>query len=147
MSHGMQSIGQSIGSANQAGDQVPITMVHGELIYQHENAPANNDYNLIAGEGAMYRYTQPTVAVNWNKKLDHKAAAQRRATQSQQAQPRATIPTQKTTQRLNPTSKCIVCSRDFTQVSLDFVPRNYLKHHNIPQEGNDRVISCFSCSH
>lgn len=128
MSQGMQSTEQSIGSANQAGDQVPITMVHGETIY-------------------VNRATwQPNRAVNWNKKLDHKAAAQRRATQSQQAQPRATIPTQKTTTRLNPTSKCIVCSRNFTQVSLDFVPRNYVKHHNIPQ-GEGLIISCFSCSH
>ena len=132
MSHGMQSTEQSteqsIGSANQAVVQVPITLVHGEIIY------------------ALVENPQPTVAVNSNKKLDHKAAAQRRATQPQQ-QPRATIPTQKTTQRLNPTSKCIVCNRNFTQVSLDFVPRSYLKHHNIDQEPTDRVISCFSCSH
>ena len=107
--------------------KVPITLVHGEIIY----APVENP--------------QPTVAGNWYKKLDDKPATQRRT--QPQHQPRARIPVKKRTERLNPTSKCIVCNRNFTQVSLDFVPRRYLKHHNISQVGDDLIISCFSCSH
>ena len=54
----------------------------------------------------------------------------------QQIQPR-TIPI---------TAKCCVCSRN--NVGLDFVPKRYVKHHNVEIPDNvERSWSCFSCSH
>jgi hypothetical protein len=83
------------------------------------------------------------------KKLDHEAAAQRCAKQPQ-PQPRATtiVPRPPSgTPPLNPTSTCIVCNRSYTQVSLAHIPRNYVGHEHIPQEGTDTVIICWECAH
>jgi hypothetical protein len=58
-----------------------------------------------------------------------------------------TTPIQQIQHRTIPiTAKCCVCSRN--NVSLDFVPKRYVKHHNVEIPDNvERIWSCFSCSH
>ena len=118
--------------------QAPITIVHGEKIYKTPQEPADTEQIPITIPNGM------TILLTQEEINRVPARTQRSTTQPQ---PRARTPVKKRTERLNPTSKCIVCNRNFTQVSLDFVPRSYLKHHNIDQTSTDRVISCFSCSH
>lgn len=56
-------------------------------------------------------------------------------------------PVKKRTQVTHPTNECIVCARKSNETSLSFVPRSYLKHHNISQAGDSQVLSCHKCAY
>ena len=44
--------------------------------------------------------------------------------------------------------RCIVCSRSRENVSLDFLRRDYVSHHDVAiPEGATHVWVCWSCSH
>lgn len=96
----------SHGISTKETKQIPITIVHGEIIYT---------------TSSQSNVRTPSVRVT---------------TAIQQTQQR-TIPTN---------AKCCVCSRN--NVSLDFVPKNYVEHHNIELPSNfTHIWSCFRCCH
>ena len=99
----------SHGISTKETKQIPITIVHGEIIYT------------------------TSLQSNLSNVRTHSV--------------RVTTAIQQTQQRTIPTNaKCCVCSRN--NVSLDFVPKNYVEHHNIELPSIfTHIWSCFRYSH
>ena len=111
--------------------QVPITIVHGEVITVEKDPITTHE--IKTHDGKTIQLTDEQIKT---------LAARYIINQAQISPP--TTPRKKTIPR---GAKCIVCGR--SNVSLSFVPRNYIQHHNhveIPANAK-HVISCFSCCH
>ena len=103
----------SHGVSTKETKPVPLTIVHGETIYQQVQQPVQHNNHIIAGESALAA-RPPPVRVS--------------------TQP-STIPAD---------AKCFLCERG--DVSLSMVPKSWLSHHNVQDDGS-QCWGCFSCCH
>ena len=110
--------------------KVPITIVHGEVIM---STPITTR-KIKSHDGKTLQLTDEeikTIATSY--KINQKLKT-------------TTQPTTHRKRTIPPSAKCIVCARN--NVSLSFVPKNYVKHHDVAIPANvEEIWSCFRCSH